>query len=188
MSLEVILGCMYSGKSTELIRRIRKHQAIKTKVLVVNHLNDNRYSTCNTTDTHSGDSVKAIKLTNIEDVSKYLDDCSVIAIDEAQFFKGLYDMVVHLVEELGKHVIVAGLSGDYKRKLFGEVYLLIPMADKLMLSVAYCSICKDGTSATFTRKIKGGTGQDVIDVGSTDKYITVCRQHYNMTTLNNFNN
>lgn len=188
MSLEVILGCMYSGKSTELIRRIRKHQAIKTKVLVVNHLSDNRYSTRDTTTTHSGDSVKAIKLTNIKDVTKYLDDCSVIAIDEAQFFNGLYDMVIHLVEDVGKHVIVAGLSGDYKRKLFGEVHLLIPMADKLMLSVAYCSICKDGTSATFTRKIDGNKCNNVIDVGSTEKYIAVCRKHYNMKKLSNFNN
>lgn len=186
MSLEIILGCMYSGKSTELIRRVRNHQAIKTKVLVVNHLNDNRYSTCDTANTHSGDTIHAMKLSNLQDIYKHTDNYSVIAIDEAQFFKGLYDVVVHLVENLGKHVIVAGLSGDYKRRLFGELHLLIPIADKLMLSVAYCSICKDGTSATFTRKIKGGSG--VIDVGSTEKYIAVCRKHYNTAKLNGVNN
>lgn len=182
MSLEVIVGCMYSGKSTELLRRTRKYIAIDKKVLVINHLNDNRYSYEDTANTHSGDSIKAVKMSNINDIYTYVDNFSVIAIDEAQFFTGLYQVVSHLVEKLKKHVMVAGLSGDYKRRLFGEMHLLIPIADKLSLSVAYCSVCKDGTSATFTRKIEENN-KNVIDVGGAEKYIAVCRTHYNMKTL-----
>ena len=159
-----------------------KRKAINKKVLVVNHLSDNRYSSEDTANTHSGDSISAIKLSNIKDVLMHGRDFSVVAIDEAQFFKGLYETVLHLVETMKKHVIVAGLSGDYKRRLFGELHLLIPVADKLSMSVAYCSVCKDGTSATFTRKIKT-TSESVIDIGSTEKYIAVCRVHYNMKNL-----
>ena len=86
-----------------------------------------------------------------------------MGIDECQFFKDLDTVVLDLVQ---KNIIVvcAGLTGDYKRDLFGKTHILIPHADDLIFSVAYCSICKNGNKAQFTKRIKNYEG--VIDIGA----------------------
>jgi len=175
---------MFSGKSTELIRRVRRFQAIGKKVVVLNHLIDDRYSNDSDNEeqvkTHYGDGVRAVKLSKLGNfISRYaVSDArvDVVCIDEAQFFGDLYEAVVVMVEEYGIHVVVAGLSGDYRRHNFGEIYRLFPLADAIVKLDALCGICNDGKKAPFTKRISGSGDQ--VEVGSSDKYIAVCRLCY----------
>lgn len=177
MSLELIVGCMFSGKSTELIRRIRRFQSIGKRVCVINHGADIR--TDDKVQTHYGDNVKAMKFEHLFNfattvVSKDVYD--VICIDEGQFFVDLYKSVIHMVDVCGIPVIVAGLSGDYRRKPFGDMLCLFAKADDVMFCKAYCGMCKDGTLAAFTKRLTDS--QVLVDVGSSDKYVAVCRKCY----------
>jgi thymidine kinase len=163
---------MYAGKSTKLLQLINEHSEKGRKCLLVNHSFDTR---CPGVGTHDGEREPSLKLNLLEEVYTHLDGVEVVGIDECQFFKDLDTVVLDLVR---KNIIVvcAGLTGDYKRDLFGKTHILIPHADDLIFSVAYCSICKNGNKAQFTKRIKNYEG--VIDIGATDKYMAVCRKHY----------
>ena len=175
MSLELIIGCMFSGKTSELIRRIRRFESIGKKVCVINHNSDTR--TDNKIQTHYGDNVESLKYT---DLLNFVNDFpntqtyDVICIDEAQFFNDLYIGVCCLVDAYRLQVIVAGLNGDYKRNPFGEIPKLIPVADDILMCKAYCGVCKEvDRLATFTKRISDSKEQVV--VGASDKYVAVCR-------------
>lgn len=171
MSLQLIVGCMYSGKSTELMRRVHRYKSIGKRVLVVNHSLDTRYSKGPVMVTHSGEQMDAIKVEDLKWVVPINYD--VIAIDEAQLFNGLYDRVMYFVEKMNLDVVVAGLNGDYNRKNFGDIYKLYPVASNIYHCVALCSKCTDGTPGMFTYRITDSTDQVVI--GTSDTYIAVCR-------------
>ena len=172
--LELIIGNMFSGKSTELIRRINVTKSIVKKVLVINYLHDNRYDT-NSVATHDRKMVNCLKLEKLDTI--LVDDYDAIFIDEGQFFTDLLMVVTQWVDVLGKYVVVSGLDGDVNRKPFGDIIKLIPICDQVNKLVAYCNICKDGTLAPFTKKLTKFTG-NVIDIGGSDKYIPVCRKCY----------
>lgn len=178
MSLELIIGCMFSGKSTELIRRIRRFQSIGKSVCVLNHNNDTR--TEDKVETHYGDGIHSLKYTNLMNFVNTIQDndtYDVICIDEAQFFGDLLVGVKVLVDVQRYHVIIAGLSGDYRRNNFGDIHKLIPLADDIQLCKAYCGICKDvNVMATNTKRIAGG--KELVEVGASDKYVAVCRNCY----------
>ena len=177
MSLELILGCMFSGKSTELIRRVRRYQSIGKKVCVINHNADTR--TGDKVETHYGDTVKALKCVHLSNFmnSGTFTAFEVICIDEAQFFGDLYDMVMSMVDLYGLHVIVAGLSGDFQRNHFGEIHRLIPKADDIHFCKAYCGMCKDmNKPAVFTMRLSKSV--ELVEVGASDKYVAVCRKCY----------
>lgn len=176
MSLKLIVGCMYSGKSSEIIREARRLQSIEKRVLLINHTLDIRYakdSICSH-DKIKIDSLSLQKLMEIPD--SLLTDYEYIIIDESQFFEDLYEFVTENVDEHKRHLIVVGLNGDSDRQTFGDIYKLYPMADDILLLKALCCICKDGTNALFSKKIVDSTSQT--DVGSSDKYIAVCRECY----------
>lgn len=176
MSLNLIIGCMFSGKSTELIRRIRRFQSIGKRVCVINHELDNRITGGVTT--HYGDNVDSLRYSllmnfvNIYDLSNY----DVICIDEGQFFDDLRTAVKALVEVYNLQVVVAGLSSDFRREPFGDMLPLMLIADDIKFCKAYCGICRDGTLASFTKRLSSTTAQ--VDVGSKDKYLAVCRKCY----------
>jgi len=175
--LEIIIGNMFSGKSTELVRRINREKSINKQILTINYTHDNRYST-DSVSTHDHTSVKCIKLEKLSDLkADYLDEYDSFFIDEGQFFSDLYTIVYSLVDIHKKHVVVAGLDGDFNRNQFGQMLKLIPIADKVDKFSAYCSICNNGTLAPFTKRISKFHNNQ-IDVGSKDKYIAVCRTHY----------
>jgi len=177
MSLTLILGCMFSGKSTELIRLVRRSRIIGKKVIVVNHRMDNRYSDKESVVSHGGHDVPGIKVSKLSDLKNlHLEQPDIIAIDEAQFFEDLTEQVMHFVEDLGIKVIVAGLSGDYQRKPFGSILELVPKCDHLVFTQAYCSSCNDGTHASFTKRLVQEDGQTL--VGDKTKYAAVCRECY----------
>ena len=182
MSLTVIFGSMYSGKTTELIRRITRFQSIKKRVLVINNRLDNRYSgeeAIVSHDEYKYNCVKCKTLNEIDTQMRIQADVDVVAIDEGQFFPELKEYVLKFVEEYGKDVIVAGLIGDYKRQKFGSIIDLFNYSDNIVHLKALCTNCTDGTLGIFTKKkCKKILVDDQIDVGSQEKYIALCRKCY----------
>jgi thymidine kinase len=179
MSLEVIIGCMFSGKSTEMIHRIRMYRVIDKRVCVINHCIDTRYATDGGfVVSHNHEKEAALSLSALHDckATDVYTSSEVILIEEGQFFGDLYDFVRHAVEVDNKHVIVAGLDGDYRREPFGDLLRLIPLADKVTRLHALCAVCRDGTQAHFTKRLNGIQHQTW--VGAIEDYIPVCRKHY----------
>lgn len=172
MSLEIITGSMFSGKSSELVRRVKRLSSIGMKCLVINHSLDTRVNG-DFVQTHCGTKISAKKTDNLNllDVSQF----DVIAIDEVQFFSNLKEFIFENVEKKHKHVIMVGLSGDSERAPFGEILSIIPLADQLTYKQALCAICKNGTLASFTKRIS--SEKETISIDST--YLPVCRKCYN---------
>jgi thymidine kinase len=174
--LELIIGNMFSGKSTELIRRINKEKGINKEILVINFSGDNRYSTDSIV-THNNNKIKCLKLSKLSELNiNIINQYNSIFIDEAQFFPDLYDNVKMLVDIHKKHVIISGLDGDFNRNPFGDILKLIPISDSVDKLTAYCSICNNGNIAPFTKKIN--PSGSLIDIGGSDKYVPVCRYHF----------
>ena len=183
--LEIIMGCMFSGKSTEVIRRIKRLKTLKKNVMVINHSIDTRY-----TDgiqgyiaTHNRESEPCIstdKLYNLIETQTFRD-AEVIIVEEAQFFKDLFDFTTKSLDIHGKQVIISGLDGDSNREPFGEILRLIPHAEHVLKLSALCLECNDGTEAFFSKKLSTSKGDSQICVGAADKYIAVCRKHFNST-------
>jgi thymidine kinase len=174
--LELIIGNMFSGKSSELIRRINRERSINKKILVINYLGDNRYSKDSVT-THDLTKVKCLKLDKLMSLNEnIINGYDSFFIDEGQFFPDLYPFVKMVVEKCNKHVVVSGLDGDSNRNSFGDIIKLIPISDTVDKLTAYCIRCNNGTLGPFTKKIS--TSESVVDIGGIDKYLPVCRKHY----------
>ena len=181
--LELIIGNMFSGKTSELIRRINREKSINKKILVINYINDNRYST-NSVATHDNLKINSLKLEKLNDITdNMILQYDSFFIDEGQFFTDLYSCVKRLVDTHSKHVVVSGLDGDFARQPFGEIIKLIPICDNVDKLVAYCSKCSNGTLAPFTKRKNVNVeknNKSVVDIGGIEKYIPVCRYHYNL--------
>jgi thymidine kinase len=180
--LELIIGNMFSGKSTELIRRINKTKSIKKRILVINHIGDNRYSQ-NSISTHDQLKVNSLKLNTLSELNvNFIPQYDSFFIDEGQFFTDLYSYVKDLVDIHKKHVVVSGLDGDFNRNAFGEMTKLIPICDTVDKLYAYCNKCNNDTLAPFTKLVNVNgvnvNNVNVINIGGSDKYIPVCRYHY----------
>ena len=177
MSLEIICGCMFSGKTTEILKIYKKLTSINKCVLKINSSLDDRYSN-NNISTHDNNKIECISLKNLIDVPKEIyNDSEYIIIDECQFFDDLYNFVTNAVDNNNKHVIIIVLNGDSNRNNFGELYRLYPHADNIKMLKAFCSICRDGTDAIFSKKLN--KNDEIIEIGEKDKYIPVCRKCYN---------
>ena len=180
MSLEIILGPMFSGKSSYLLSSIRRYKEIGWPVFVITSSLDKRYSNDPKIVNHNRESSNAdIAVNNLYDIPSEILNSKVIIIEEGQFYKDLVPYVIELVETYEKHVIVAGLDGDASRKPFGSLLDLIPYADSIVKLKALCKKCAtEGLvkDALFTsKKIHDNS---IIDVGSSDKYEALCRTHY----------
>jgi thymidine kinase len=177
--LELIIGPMYAGKSTELIRRINRFKCLNKKIIVINHIFNNRYGSTGLT-THNKEVIEqCIILEKLSDLDEaILNDTDVIIIEELQFFSDGFDSVINMCEVKEKIVIAAGLDGDFNRNVFGDVLRLIPYSDKVKKLSALCKKCGDGTLAHFSKKIINDTNKTLI--GSTGIYEAVCRKHYLM--------
>jgi thymidine kinase len=173
--LELIIGSMFSGKSTELIRRINREKSIDKKIIIINYIDDNRYSS-NSVSTHDQVKVNCIKVSKLMDIpNELIKNHSSIFIDEGQFFMDLYSFIVTHVND--KHIVISGLDGDSNQKPFGQILNLVPLCDSIDKLCAYCKKCNNGTLAPFTKKL--GTSKNQMDIGGSDKYIPVCRFHFN---------
>jgi thymidine kinase len=171
MSLKIIMGNMFSGKTTELVRRLKRYDIIGKRIMVVNSNKDTR-SPYEVLQTHDNTRYKCIK---IDDLSKLnYESVDVIAIDEAQFFIGLKKFVENVLESK-KIIILAGLDGDYKQRKIGEIIDCIPLADKVFKISAMCMECMDGTHGPFTKRIVKNEKIELI--GGKEMYKAVCRKH-----------
>ena len=183
-SLHLILGPMFSGKTTRLIQQYKTRVFIEKKVAVINYTEDQRYD-----DTHlvTHDLVKipciqSMNLTSIcKDVEnihfKTVDEADTVFINEGQFFHDIYDCVLELVENRNKNVFICGLDGDFQRLVFGDLLRLIPFCDTVEKLSALCAKCRDGTPAIFSHRISCEKEQIVIGA---DNYIPVCRNCYHV--------
>jgi thymidine kinase len=177
--IEIFMGCMFSGKTSELIRQARRLQCISRRVLFINHAIDRRYDVGERQDqvfSHDGVSFPCLNVAALEDVSNDdLQTVDAVFVNEGQFFGDLVSQVVRWCEQLGKDVYVGGLDGDLHRERFGQMLELVPKADSVHKLHAFCFRCGDGTLAPFTHRISGGGGQ--VEVG-VENYIALCRRHY----------
>jgi thymidine kinase len=183
MSLEIIIGPMFSGKTTELIRRLTTFKSIGKKCIYINSCLDTRgnkdFSTHNPLIKDLDiDSMKIDKINN-DFISKIIN-YDVIGIDESQLFQGgMTDIISHIVDDMGIIVIVSGLNGDFKKNKFGNILDLIPHCDSVIKLYPYCKSCGDKgniTKALFSKRING---EDEVVVVGYDNYIPVCRECYN---------
>ena len=175
--IEVIAGPMYSGKSEELIRRIRRVKIAKKNVRVFKPLIDNRYGSGDVV-SHSGDSIEAISIDHPEEIIKKIDKkTDVVGIDEIQFF---HKDIVGICEELAndnKRVIVAGLDRDFRGEPFTPVPELLARAEYVDKLTAICVKC--GEPASRTQRLINGRpayySDSIIMVGAQEIYEARCR-------------
>lgn len=179
--LELVIGCMFSGKTTKLFELSKKH--IGKKILGINYKHNFRYDT-NQLITHDKkkfnftNEVQLDKLNDliISEYYSYYDTSDIIIIDEIQFFKDAYTFIFNAINIDKKHIICAGLNSDFNKKNFDVINLLIPEADEIYFLKANCSC---GKQAIFSKRIiKDNTK---ILIGSSEKYKPVCRLCYNQT-------
>lgn len=178
--IEVICGSMFSGKTEELIRRVRRAIIARQKVQVFKPIIDARYSVEQVT-SHNGQGFQAIPICDVAEIESLLEpDTTVVAIDEAQFFD---DAIVLLVERLaaqGIRVILAGLDTDFRGEPFGPMPSLLCRADEVMKLHAICMVC--GEEATRTQRLVNGQparyDDPIIMVGAAEAYEARCREHH----------
>lgn len=179
MSLTLVIGPMFSGKSSYLLSSIRKYREIDWSIYIITSSFDKRYTSETKIVNHNQDYAVAdasVKYLNEVNSSKEYLESKVVIIEEAQFYPDLVDFVLEAVEVYDKHVIVAGLDGDASRKPFGKLLELIPYADTIIKLKALCKICNDGTEALFTSKKVHDSA--TVDIGGSDKYEALCRKHF----------
>lgn len=190
--LELILGPMFSGKSSRLVEIYKQCLFCNIPVVVINHSIDKRYDDT-LLSTHDKVMIPCIQTNKLIDIWYYkqntntntnedifllrLDDsvkliaAEVILINEGQFFEDLLPAVEHMLRH-NKKIYVAGLDGDFERKKFGQILDLIPLCDRVTKMTSLCGICKNGTPGIFSKRITSEKEQTV--VGS-NNYIPVCR-------------
>ena len=171
--IEVVSGCMFSGKTEELIRRLRRAEFAKLNVVIFKPKIDNRYSLDEIV-SHSEQSLPSIMVENSDEIISQIKDADIVGIDEAQFFDdGISDVALKLAE-MGKRVIIAGLDMDYRGKPFGPMPTLLAIAEYVTKPKAICVVC--GSPATMTQRIT--KSKETVDVGASDKYEARCRKHH----------
>ncbi|XP_055971439.1 thymidine kinase, cytosolic isoform X2 [Sorex fumeus] len=162
---------MFSGKSTELMRRVRRFQIAQYKCLVVKYAKDTRYSTHFST--HDRNTMEALPACQLRDVTQDAMSVAVIGIDEGQFFPDIVDFS-ETMANAGKTVIVAALDGTFQRKAFGNILNLVPLAESVVKLTAVCMQCF--REAAYTKRL--GVEKEVEVIGGADKYHSVCRPCY----------
>ncbi len=169
--LEVIAGCMYSGKTEELIRRIRRAQYARQPVIVFSPSIDRRYSQ-DCVDSHSGHSIRSVKVKRSADIPALVGDALVVGIDEAQFFDDELVAVANDLAKAGKRVVVAGLDLDYRGVPFNPMPSLLATAEYIDKMLAICVVC--GNPADRSQRIVNRDAR--VLVGEKDAYEARCRK------------
>lgn len=179
-TVEVICGSMFSGKTDELIRRLRRATIARQKVQVFKPAIDVRYAVEKVT-SHAGTDFDAIPVSCAADIRSRLDpEATVVAIDEAQFFDAEIVPVVDDLAGRGLRVIVAGLDTDFRGEPFGPMPLLIAKAEQVEKLRAICMVC--GEPASRTQRLVNGKparyDDPVVIVGAAELYEARCRRHH----------
>lgn len=178
--IEIITGSMFSGKSEELIRRLRRGIYAKQKVVVFKPAIDDRYHKEKVV-SHNGNEIEAINISTAQEILNHkLEEVNVIGIDEVQFFE---DDIVNIVEKLaenGHRVIVAGLDMDFRGEPFKPMPKLLAVSEHITKLQAVCSVC--GSPSSRTQRLINGEPAKVDDpiilVGANESYEPRCRAHH----------
>lgn len=184
MSLELLIGPMFAGKSSAIQSIVRRHESMGWPVFVVTHSMDTRYSETPAVVNHDRVAIPAIAVTTLMpllDHSEYAKS-KLVVIEEAQFFPDLVPFVRRVVDTDKKNCVVVGLDGDAERRPFGSVLELVPLCDRVTKLTSMCKHCRDGTPALFTfaagSAAAAANAEGVPCVGSDDLYVPLCRKHY----------
>lgn len=176
--IEVVIGPMYSGKSEELIRILKRSKIAKQNVVAFKPAIDNRYSNEDVV-SHSGVSITAIPIKSAKEIYDHIDsDTQVVGIDEIQFFEDeVVDIAIGLADK-GIRVIAAGLDMDFKGEPFGPTPRLLAVAEFVQKLQAVCMVC--GNPAHRTQRLINGQpakyDDPIILVGATESYEARCRK------------
>jgi len=179
-SVEVICGSMFSGKTDELIRRLRRATIARQKVQVFKPAVDIRYAVEKVT-SHAGSEFAAIPVNQAADILGRLDEnTTVVGVDEAQFFDPEIIHIVSVLAERGIRVLVAGLDTDFRSEPFGSMPILMAQAEKVDKLQAICMTC--GEPASRTQRLVNGKPANyhdpVVIVGASELYEARCRKHH----------
>ena len=175
--IEVICGSMFSGKTEELIRRLRRAEFAKQTILLFKHRIDDRYAT-EAVVSHQGQSWDAKQLSSALEVLELWNGEQMVAIDGAQFFDAAIVQVCNELYNKGVRVIVAGLDMDYKGVPFGPMPQLMAIAEFVSKVHAVCVHC--GKLAQFSHRLVANSEQ--VLVGATEKYQPLCRSCFQKAT------
>ena len=178
--VEVICGSMFSGKSEELIRRVRRAQFAKQKIAVFKPKIDNRYSD-QCVVSHNGSSFHATPISHSIEILHHVEaDMDIIAIDEIQFFDEGIVRVVQQLADSGHRVVCAGLDTDFRGEPFGQMPALMAIAESVTKLQAVCTVC--GSPSSRTQRLIDGRPASyhdpVILVGAAEAYEPRCRHHH----------
>jgi len=163
---------MFSGKTTELIRRLKRYQVSNHRCLIVKYANDTRYDSGGIS-THDLQKLAAVSTTSLAPLAAQADSYSVIGIDEGQFFPDCVQFAEDMANR-GKIVIVAALDATFQRQAFGDILRLVPLAESVVKLNAVCMECF--RTASYTKRRGQETELEVI--GGSDLYMAVCRKCY----------
>ena len=176
MSITLITGPMFSGKTTELIRLIDRERIADRKCLVVKYIDDNRFDTEQVV-THSQYHYNKCNIISIKDfdqdiLNDIMNKYQAIGIEEGQFFKNI-DQVANTLANKGLNVYITAMDGTFKQELFGDIGKLFPLAENIIKLKAICMKCKKN-DASFTVRINSKS-DELIVIGGSESYISVCR-------------
>ncbi|MCX6142592.1 MAG: thymidine kinase [Ignavibacteriales bacterium] len=168
--IEVVCGCMFSGKTEELIRRARRAEIAKQKVVIFKPRIDNRYSARHIV-SHSEQSLTSTVVDDASEILALSENAQVVGVDEGQFFKANLVEVCEKLANQGKRVIVAGLDQDYRGKPFEPMPQMLAIAEYITKTLAICVVCGNPADRT-QRKTQSA---DRVLVGAKDIYEARCR-------------
>lgn len=169
--IEVVVGCMFSGKTEELIRRMRRAEIARQRIAIFKPVIDSRYS-ANHIVSHSEAKLQSTPVQTSADVLRLAGDAQVVGIDEGQFFDmGIVEVAEALANQ-GKRVIIAGLDQDYRGKPFEPMPQLLAIAEYITKTLAICVVC--GNPADRTQRMT--TSHERVLVGAKDAYEARCRR------------
>ncbi len=168
--IEVICGSMFSGKTEELIRRLRRAAIARQRVEIFKPKIDNRYSDREIV-SHDKQKIKSLVIESPDEILKHALEAQVVGIDEAQFFDDSLIKVTQTLAKMGKRVIIAGLDMDFMGEPFGPIPQLLATAEYITKTHAICVVC--GNPANYTYRKNQST--DKVVVGAGDIYEARCR-------------
>jgi thymidine kinase len=177
--IEVIAGCMFSGKTEELIRRLRRAKIARLNVKIFKPKIDKRYSISDIV-SHSDQSLPSILVESANEILSYTEHAQVVGIDEVQFFGPELVEVCNKLANEGKRVIVAGLDQDYKSIPFEPMPQLLAIAEYITKTLAICVICGNPADKTQRKVIS----TESVLVGASDSYEARCRKCHSIPTEN----
>ncbi len=177
--IEVVTGSMFSGKTEELIRRIKRSEIAKQKVAIFKPKIDTRYSEKDLV-SHDSRSIASIPVSEAKDILEHINDIEVVGIDEAQFFENDLTEVCNQIANKGKRVIVAALDMDFNGKPFGPIPHLLSIAEYVTKVHAICMKC--GNLAHYSHRLS--EAQKLVILGEKDIYEPLCRECFNKSKQN----